>query len=69
MRKTGKQKSFVDYELPPKTLEKVRGGETRMTTLAIGEEGGPVITSKSLGEECGTITTLAQGEEGGSETI
>ena len=65
MSKTGKQKSFVDYELPTKALEEVRGGQSRITTLAVGEEGGPPVTTMALGEEGGTFTTLALGEEGG----
>jgi hypothetical protein len=53
MRKTGKKKTFIDYELPAKTLEEVRGGcRPTTTTMATGEEG------------CERITTLALGEEG-----
>ncbi len=41
-------------------------GEETPTTLALGEEGGPVPTTLALGEEGGpTPTTLALGEEGG----
>jgi hypothetical protein len=37
-----------------------------VTTMAIGEEGGPIVTSMYVGEEGGPIlTTLALGEEGG----
>ncbi|WP_375766687.1 hypothetical protein NR798_34085 [Archangium gephyra] len=64
MRKTGK-KTFIDYELPTKDLENVRGGNSQVTTLALGEEGCEPITTKAIGEECGGIlTTLALGEEG-----
>jgi hypothetical protein len=35
-----------------------------ITTLAVGEEGGPVITTLALGEEGPTMTTMAVGEEG-----
>ena len=65
MSKKGTRKSFVEYELPTKALEKVQGGQGQVTTLALGEEGG-TITTKAVGEECGTITTLALGEEGGN---
>jgi hypothetical protein len=69
MSKTGKQKSFVDYELPSKALEEVRGGRSKITTLATGEEGngGTIITTEAVGEEGGgpIATTLAIGEEGG----
>ena len=61
--KTGKQKTFIDYELPTKDLENVRGGRSRLTTQAVGEEGG--FTTLAVGEEGGeTVTTLALGEEG-----
>ena len=36
----------------------------RITTLAIGEEGG-TVTTLALGEEGNVYTTLAIGEEGG----
>jgi hypothetical protein len=64
--KTGKQKTFIDYELPTKDLENVRGGRSRLTTLAVGEEGGGGrFTTLAVGEEGGeTVTTLALGEEG-----
>ncbi|HZI07253.1 MAG TPA: hypothetical protein VEZ71_24755 [Archangium sp.] len=64
MRKTGK-KTFIDYELPAKDLEDVRGGRPQITTLAVGEEGGR-FTSLAIGEEGGggRLTTLALGEEG-----
>jgi hypothetical protein len=65
MSKTGKKKSFVDYELPAKALEEVRGGLAPITTMAVGEEGGPPVTTMAVGEETGTFTTLAVGEEGG----
>jgi hypothetical protein len=68
MSKTGTQKSFIQYELPTESLEKVQGGRPTMTTLALGEEGGH-ITSLVFGEECGgppILTTLALGEEGGT---
>ncbi|WNG45626.1 hypothetical protein F0U60_17115 [Archangium minus] len=65
MRKTGKKKTFIDYELPAKDLEEVRGGNGVGTTEAVGEEGGGVITTYAIGEEGGTVTTLALGEEGG----
>lgn len=70
MSKSRKQKTFIQYELPTQDLEHVRGGQGKMTTLAIGEEGG-ATTSKALGEEGGgTVTTLALGEEGdGGGTI
>lgn len=67
MSKTGKKKSFVDYELPSKALEKVRGGQSRLTTMAVGEEGPDPVTTMAVGEEGGTFTTLALGEEGGCE--
>jgi hypothetical protein len=63
MSKSRKQKTFIDYELPLKDLEQVRGGNETFTTLALGEEGG--TTTKAVGEEGGTFTTLALGEEGG----
>ncbi len=67
MRKTGK-KTFIDYELPAKDLESVRGGRSDVTTEAVGEEGGgPIMTTQALGEEGGSgpiITTLALNEEG-----
>ena len=67
MGKTGK-KTFIDYELPAKDLEGVRGGRSEVTTLAIGEEGdGGQVTTLAIGEECGGgVTTLAIGEEGGN---
>ena len=63
--KTGKQKTFIDYELPTKDLENVRGGRSRLTTQAVGEEGGGGrFTTLAVGEEGGeTVTTLAVGEE------
>lgn len=67
MSKTGK-KTFIDYELPAKELESVRGGNSEITTKALGEEGGcGPITTQAVGEETGggPITTLAVGEEGG----
>ena len=64
MRKTGK-KTFIDYELPAKDLESVRGGNSEVTTQAVGEEGG-TFTTEAVGEECGgPITTLSLREEGG----
>ncbi|WP_224371903.1 hypothetical protein [Hyalangium versicolor] len=66
MSKQGTRKSFIQYELPTKTLEQVQGGKG-LTTLALGEEGGG-LTTLVVGEECGDwpprITTLALGEEG-----
>ena len=41
----------------------VQGG-TKVTTYAVGEEGGEV-TTQAIGEEGGEVTTLALGEEGG----
>jgi hypothetical protein len=36
-----------------------------MTTLALGEEGGPIYSTLAVGEEGGPImTTFALGEEG-----
>ncbi|QRO00385.1 hypothetical protein JRI60_15805 [Archangium violaceum] len=66
MRKTDRKKTFIDYELPTKDLEQVRGGREKVTTLAEGEEGG-TVTTQALGEEggCG-FTTEAVGEEGGT---
>jgi hypothetical protein len=69
MSKRGTRKSFIQYELPTEALEKVQGGNKMpvVTTLALGEEGG-TVTTKAVGEECGgggPITTLALGEEGG----
>jgi hypothetical protein len=67
MRKTDRKKTFIDYELPTKDLEQVRGGRGKATTLAVGEEGG-TVTTLALGEEggCGGLTTEAVGEEGGT---
>lgn len=61
------RKSFIQYELPAETLEKIQGGKGRVTTMAVGEEGGPPVTTMAVGEECGgpIYTTLALGEEGG----
>ncbi len=57
--------------MKPITLQQAEQvtGALRLTTLAIGEEGGkpPVITSKLRGEEM--ATTLAVGEEGGGPVI
>lgn len=66
MSTRGTRKSFIQYELPTEALEKVQGGKgLRMTTMALGEEGG-TVTTMAVGEECGgTVTTLALGEEGG----
>ncbi|HZH79231.1 MAG TPA: hypothetical protein VEY88_24605 [Archangium sp.] len=66
MSKSRKQKSFIDYELPLKDLEQVRGGSEKITTQAVGEEGGGTVTTQAVGEEGGTFTTLALGEEGGA---
>jgi hypothetical protein len=67
MSKHDPRKSFIQYELPQETLEKIQGGKGKLTTLAIGEEGCGPVTTKALGEEGGPIfTTLALGEEGGS---
>lgn len=65
MSKRGK-KTFIDYELPAKDLEDVRGGRPQVTTLAVGEEGSGPLTTLAIGEECGggRLTTLAIGEEG-----
>lgn len=70
MSKTGKKKSFVDYELPTKALEEVRGGRSKITTLIVGEEGcgrGTPFTTEAVGEEGGgpIATSLVVGEEGG----
>lgn len=66
MSQQSTRKSFIQYELPPETLEKVQGGRPVLTTLAVGEECG-AVTTKAAGEESGLIfTTLALGEEGGS---
>ena len=43
------------------------GGSNKLTTFAIGEEGGEVTTF-AIGEEGGEVTTLAIGEEGGEVT-
>jgi hypothetical protein len=51
MSKTGKKKTFIDYELPTKDLENVRGGRSQVTTLAVGEEGDGPITTMAVGEE------------------
>jgi hypothetical protein len=40
------------------------GGGRRLTTQALGEEGGEV-TTLAVGEEGGEVTTFAVGEEGG----
>lgn len=41
-----------------------------ITTLAVGEEGGPIITTLALGEEGGGVaTTLAIGEEDGGTAV
>jgi len=67
MSKAPTRKSFIQYELPPKTLEKVQGGRPRLaTTLAVGEEGCDRVTTLAVGEEGGGLTTLALGEEGGN---
>lgn len=64
MSKHNPRKSFIQYELPEKTLKQVQGGQG-MTTMSLGEEGGGPITTKAIGEESGgPITTLAVGEEG-----
>lgn len=47
------------------TLAVGEEGGGPITTLAIGEEGGGVVTTLALGEEGPTVTTLAVGEEGG----
>lgn len=39
----------------------------RVTTMALGEEGGQA-TTMALGEEGGEVTTMAIGEEGGDLT-
>jgi hypothetical protein len=65
MSKRGTRKSFIEYELPTKALEQVRGGREQITTMAVGEEGGGTVTTMAVGEECGAITTMALGEEGG----
>lgn len=65
MSKTGKKKAFIDYELPAKDLDSVRGGNGAGTTEAVGEEGGGTFTTLALGEECGSVTTKAMGEECG----
>lgn len=70
MSKQGTKKSFIQYELPAETLEKIQGGRDMMTTLALGEEGcGGPVTTKALGEEGGTVTTLALGEECGGPLL
>jgi hypothetical protein len=50
--------------------EQVAGAARKLTTLAIGEEGKrPIVTTMMVGEEGGPIaTTLALGEEGGAPT-
>jgi hypothetical protein len=54
MSTRGTRKSFIQYELPTKALEEVRGGRFDVTTLALGEEGGrPPITTLVVGEEGG----------------
>lgn len=66
MSKQSTRKSFIQYELPTEDLEKVHGGEPKVTTFIVGEEGGH-LTTLALGEECGgppRVTTLALGEEG-----
>jgi hypothetical protein len=65
MSTRGTRKSFIQYELPTEALEEVQGGRGKVTTMAVGEEGGSV-TTMAVGEECGTLTTLALGEEGGT---
>ena len=65
MSKPNPRTSFIQYELPPTALEKVQGGRTKATTLAVGEEGGEIFTTLALGEEGGVMTTQALGEEGG----
>lgn len=67
MSKQGTRKSFIQYELPEQTLEKIQGGRGRMTTMVVGEEGCSAVTTKAVGEESGLVfTTLALGEETGS---
>ncbi len=72
MSKASTRKSFIQYELPPKALERVQGGKPyTMTTMALGEEGGR-LTTYIVGEEGGGgpphFTTLALGEEGGGSS-
>ncbi|MBD2776981.1 hypothetical protein [Iningainema tapete] len=54
-------------EITDEQANKVVGGESVYTTLAVGEEGGDA-TTLALGEEGGYKTTLALGEEGGDFT-
>ena len=55
-------------ELTDEEIKNISGGhDDRVTTLALGEEGGEV-TTLALGEEGGEVTTLALGEEGGGFT-
>jgi hypothetical protein len=72
MSTRGTRKSFIQYELPTEALKKVQGGRPVMTTMALGEEGG-TVTTKAVGEEgCGgggPITTLAIGEESGGSLL
>lgn len=68
MSKPSTRKSFIQYELPTRALEEVQGGQGKVTTLALGEEGG-TVTTMAVGEECGDpprVTTLSLGEEGGT---
>ncbi len=63
MSKIGK--SFVKYEMP-----KLSKGDAKLTTQAVGEEGGkkPTLTTQAIGEEGGQGTTKMVGEEGGQGT-
>lgn len=66
MSKQSTRKSFIQYELPMQDLEEVQGGQQKVTTFIVGEEGG-TLTTLALGEECGGpphVTTFALGEEG-----
>jgi hypothetical protein len=65
MSRTGNKKTFIDYELPAKALDSVRGGNGVGTTEAVGEEGGGAVTTYAAGEEGCFVTTEAVGEEGG----
>lgn len=55
-------------ELTDEESKQISGGaDDKVTTLALGEEGGEV-TTLALGEEGGgVVTTQALGEEGGGE--
>ncbi|TNJ63795.1 hypothetical protein FE784_23245 [Paenibacillus hemerocallicola] len=56
----------IDPNLMATTMAVGEEGGPIYTTQAVGEEGGPIYTTQAVGEEGGPIyTTQAVGEEGG----